>query len=521
MPSFESHCRFALQVALGCCVTWAVSGCTLTRKKTECESNAECRSALGTGYVCAESGLCNLAPAQAGCANQSPEDLLLEPEKYRDYIVLGSLLRSTGKEGARQDSATLAIESVNRFLRNSEGEYKQLEGLRFGMVQCDHAGSTEEIEELADYLSHTLQIPAILGPASSSATDAAFRQVNLSTSGDELRSTLFVSPSATSVGLTGLERESPGLLWRTAPVDTGQGALMGTYAAESGEPFAIVYEDTPYGRGLYEALLMGSDDECTNCAIRFDADTGDPVPLVEALASNKAQDAIEAASIVFFIGAQETHIRKMMEKLEDDDYADKMFFFSDAAASSDTIEAIPRGHESRVIGTRVSAPQGSEAQRVFDDSYRGRHDESPLIHSFTANAYDAAWLILLGAIQARLRGDDEDASSIAEGLGRVSDKDWAQRDGSDCPGRVENGVCPPLTLQSSSLPDMITLFTRGEEIDVQGASGSLNYCKSNEELEHSSAAFEIWRVQQDEAGGLEVVADMGLALRNEFPLCPK
>lgn len=506
--------------ALGVCAAVTLNACTLTRKKTDCESSAECRSALGTGYVCAESGLCALAPAQAGCANQSPEDLLLEPEKYKDYLVLGSLLREAGKEGARQDSAILAIETVNRFLRNNEGEYPQLEGLQFGMVQCDHEGSTEEIEERSAYLAHTLQIPAILGPASSSGADAAFRMVNLSASGNELRTTLFVSPSATSVELTGLEQDSPGLLWRTAPVDDGQGALMGVYAMQSGEPFAIVYEDTPYGRGLYEALLMSSDDECESCAIRFDADTSDPVPLIEALASNKGQDAIAAATTVFFVGAQETHIRKMMEQLKDDAYAGKMLFFSDAAASSDTIAAIPAGHEDHVIGTRVSAPQDSEALRIFESAYRGRHDETPLIHSFTANAYDAAWLLLLGAIQVRLEGDTDSATSIAAGLRQVSDKDWAKRDGSDCPGKVEGGVCPPLTLSSDNLPDMVSLFSRGEAIDVQGASGSLNYCKNNEELEYSAGAFEIWRVQPDEEGNLQVVADRDLTLRDEFPPCP-
>src|SRR5690606_34081177 len=101
---------------------------------------------------------------------------------------------------------------------------------------------------------------------------AAFRAINLSADGSkETRRALFVSPSATSVALTGLEETQPGMFWRTAPTDDGQGRMMGAYAKAQNMPVAVFYEDTTYGRGLYEELVRSVPALCDDCGVPFDA----------------------------------------------------------------------------------------------------------------------------------------------------------------------------------------------------------------------------------------------------------
>lgn len=498
-------------LALSLPLLWSLSsGCSLTRNEAECASTSECRKAFGTGYVCAEDGLCALARVEPQCLNQSPSDLLLAPEKYRDYVVLGSLLRTEGKEGARQDSAELVTDAANRFLEREEEQYPALQGLRFGFVQCDHQGDVQETARLARYLVNVIEAPGILGPASSSGTSAAFSEVNVGPEGEERRRALMVSPSATSLALRDLESESPGMLWRTAPTDDGQGKLMGEFAAEEQLDFIAVYEDTPYGRGLFEELQKASGGECEDCGFAFDASSSAIEPLAATLASNRALQALQSSSTVFFMGAQETHLNEMIRRLGEEEFADKTLFFSDAGASADTVANIRSQDADRVIGTRPKAAEEGEALRVFQSVYEARYDESPLIHSFTTNAYDAAWLLVLSALRARLVGEDITSETLAEGMRHLSDPLWDRHEERDCPSDFVDDACQPITLDSTNLPNMIEALRRWDAINVQGASGNLDYDTETEELMDSSESFEFWHLQplQDEDITYSIVGGM-------------
>ncbi len=475
-------------------LAFSPSSCTLTRKSADCASTTECRNSFGTGYVCADSGLCELAPVNVACTAQLPADLLTAPEKYRDYVVLGSLLRSEGKEGARNDSAKLAIEAVNRYLVDHDSAHPELEGLRFGFVQCNHDGNIERIAELAKYLVDTVQAPAILGPASSSATSNAFKELNLSAE-SELRKVLFISPSATSVALSGLEKDSPGMLWRTAPTDDSQGRLMGQYATDRNEKFVAFYEDTPYGRGLFEELGATSGDLCDDCGFKFDADTNSVVPLTQVLAKDETIAALDEVNLVYFMGAQESHVREMMKRLGTTHFADKLVFFSDAAASADTVKAAEKNID-RVLGTRVRAANDGEATRFFTAAYQGVHDEDPLLHSFTAHSYDAAWLLILSSLHARLGGDEISPETVAVGMRAMSDPDWADRSQAKCPQKLKDNVCPELSLDETYLPEILEELDSGRKVNVQGASGNLNYNLETEELFKNADAFEFWHLQE-------------------------
>lgn len=469
------------------------TACTLTRKKADCASTAECRDAFGSGTVCAESGLCEQMEVNVACTAQLPADLLTRPEQYVDYVVLGSLLRAEGKEGARHDSAKLAVEAVNRYLQDSD-THPELANLQFGLVQCTHDGNVDTIADLAEYLVETVQVPAILGPASSSATTEAFERLNIAEDGKERRQVLFMSPSATSLALSSLEQDSPGLLWRTAPTDDGQGRLMGQYATDQSKPFVAFYEDTAYGKGLFKELEDAAGELCDNCGFSFPADTASIQGFTSLFARDESRDALAAVDTVFFMGAQEAHLREMMERLPTD-LADKLVFFSDAAASSDTVMNA-MGHIDQVVGTRVRAAQEGEPIRLFKTAYEGTHDEDPLLHSFTAHTYDAAWLLLLSSLKARMEGERVSPETIATGLRQLSDDTWQDLDEDACPNRLKEGLCPELTLDASYLGQILEALKRRGKVNVQGASGNLDYDLDSEELENSADAFEFWYLQE-------------------------
>ncbi len=494
------------------------AACSLTRKGADCQDTTECRVAFGTGYVCQKSGTCELAPIERRCQYQTPEGLLLSPEFYQNHVVFGSLLRAQGKEGARQDAVLLALQAVNDFLAEHGPDYPGLSQLRFGMVQCNHDGDVREVAALADYLVGVLETPVILGPATSSATQSTFERINLDAEGNELRRSVLMSPSATSVALTGLESIQPGFLWRTAPTDDAQARLMGEYVMEHKLSFMALYEDTPYGRGLYDELRAATKRSCDTCGFSFDASTANVASLAATLATDRALQALDQADVVFFMGAQESHLDEMVSRLPRPEFEGKVLFLSDAGASTDTVSQVRDQDVGRVLGTRPRGAEDGEPFRVFSSIYSARHEESPRLHSFTAHAHDAAWLVLLAALRAQLVEARVDAATIADGLRRLNAPDWRKHSSRDCPTEYRDRACLPITLDATQLPIMLDALLRWDAIDVRGASGSLDYDNDREELVHSSDAFELWHLEPgDDDSGPTIVSTPPMGILSEPP----
>ncbi len=476
--------------------TCLLISCSFARKQDVCESNLGCSNNFGPGYQCREDGLCHPATANPSCLEQVPADLLQSPEKYKGYTLIGSLLRDNGKEGARHNAAQLAFDAANEFLESDANTYNELEDLCFGFIQCSHAGEVEEIAALGNYLSNELNVAAIIGPASSSATQATYELLHPQEQLNE--GSLIISPSATSVALTELDKSNPGLLYRTAPMDDAQALLMAAAANEKEQPYAVVYEDTAYGRGLYQSLTNLTKRSCNDCGIMFDATSDDVLPLDRALTADSAADALNKAELLFFFGAQETHIKAMIQRFNSEPFANQNFFFSDAAASQDTLKEVEVVDYSRFRGTRASAPSNTAALRLFEALYEAAYGESAFTHSFTAHAYDAAWLVVAAAIDARLKNTLPTGNSLALGMQQFSSSSWSSLSQAACPLSLEKGVCPPLTLNAAELPLLIDGLQQYGQVDVLGASSQLNYCPKEEELERRSESFNIYRLEEND-----------------------
>jgi len=118
-----------------------LAGCTPTRfEQSPCESHAQCRAAFGLGAVCGKSGLCERVPLIARCDRTYPDDLYSHFERYRDAVLLGTVMdRSSPAHRVRERAVRLAVKEAD--------EAGGLEGRRVALVSCD----SEANSDLDDY----------------------------------------------------------------------------------------------------------------------------------------------------------------------------------------------------------------------------------------------------------------------------------------------------------------------------------------------------------------------------------
>jgi len=127
-----------------------------------------------------------------------------------------------------------------------------------------------------------------------------------------------------------------------------------------------------------------------------------------------------------------------------------------------------------VRGTRP-APLSEAEERVYANfiaAYQSEYGEDAARFSFTAHAYDAAWLLFYGAAWAVGQRGAVDSEGIALGLQKVS-------------------AGEQLELKTTSWSAAVDAFARGEGIDAVGASGSLDFDGVTEEV---SAPIQIWSI---------------------------
>ena len=463
-----------------------VASCTFSRTDfQECSSNQDCQSVFGLGSSCNSDGLCEASERNVRCDQQYPSDLFTDSLKHADTIVFGSLMdRSAETKVARERAAQLAIVGAN--------EAGGLEGRSFGMVFCnieaqdDSEVRSENAVEAANYLVDTLGVPAIFGPSASGDTQTVF--LDLESSG-----TLMISPSATSPALTSLDGDSPsddtpGLLWRTAPPDDLQGkAIAADLLKDSGlrssgtasvNKIAIIFEQGPYGEGLatvlsdeYEALCAGgtclvdlrpySNDSTRNAAI---AEVGGDAATEEVVFISSS-----VSEVVAFLDAAAAINGFVMDG--------KRIFLTDSAANADVINGVGTDASNNLFdqirGTRPKPlTQGEFAFGLFRAAYSAEYGEFPDQFSFTANSYDAGWLLVFGATWALLQEGSLDGLSMAKGLRKLSS-------GED------------IDVQPTNYTAIRTKFQAGTSVNIEGASGELNFDPATEE---TSGPVETWQI---------------------------
>jgi len=442
-------------------------GCTLTGfEETPCATNAECREAFGFGWACeAELGLCAQAQVHPRCASTWPEDLFLRPENYRDAIVIASMFDHTS-DIPEINAARLPVRQVV--------DQGGLNDLDYAIVECsyeenpviDDLDYPEAAREIALYVADTLSIPAIIGPATSSQTEEVYNATA------DL-GVFIISPSATSPALTyidGLVKTDaePGMLWRTAPPDSLQGAAVAEDMTARGlRDVAVIYQTGPYGEGLAEVFLESFVDSFhTVDGYLFDNDASR-----DSAVSTAGESDVEE---VFFISSEVTDIISFVNgAYVNSNYDDKTLFLADGAADNQMLQETSQssGIWERIRGSRPAVPDGN-VYKAFDTAYAAAYGVSADVSAYTSYSFDATWLAIYGTAWASRNGDPITGKGIAQGLRKVSAGSMVE-------------------IRATSWNDVKATFGESQPIDVMGSSGELDY---DPETEETTTPIEIWTI---------------------------
>lgn len=465
------------QVALVAAVI-ASSACSAARVDyQQCELSSECRAGFGFGWVCGDRGFCEESRPIARCSSTFPEDLFFEPENHTETIVFGNIMdQSLATHRAREKSVRLALKQAN-----DEGG---LSLRKFGAVFCtveedpefDTLDRPTAAVAVAEYLIDTLGVQAVIGPAASDDVNVVFTEMT-----GRGTPALFISPSATSPSLTALDPttvddDNPGLLWRTAPPDSLQGAAIaydmrnpGTGRAGVVDDVAVIYQSGSYGEALANVFSTEFQALSGPAPALFSYDTDGQRS--EAVGNVSQMDFDE----VLFVSSQTRQVIEFMNAAANLAGYDGMgIFLTDAAANPDLVMEADPLRFGQVRGTR-QAPRDEAVDLVFASfiaAYSAEYGEDVRPFSFTANAYDAAWLLVYGSAWSLLQEDVITSLGIGRGLRRLS-------------------AGPSIEIRPTTWNQVRERFGRGESIDTEGASGNLDFDPITEE---TSGRIETWQI---------------------------
>lgn len=435
----------------------------------ECTSNQECRDWVGFGSRC-EMGACVDVEPDPRCTLAMPEDLWTNLDEHRDRIVFGSLAeRSEAPHAAREQSMDLAAKIINA----SGG----VDGRAFGIVHCDVQGGAdnpygdalerpEAVIATTSWFVDQLGVPAVMGPMSSEDTQQVYTEVIAPAA----PTTMVMSPSASGASLAGLDTvdatdEAPGLLWRTAPSSGPQGTAIAEDLATRSPPastnVAIIRENGSLGEGT-AGPFVEAWSELGGASTQFVFENGNEASRIEQIAL--VGSMASSFQAVVFLG-QVGDCRAFVSQATDSpEYRDDLFiYFVQGGANADVFaDASDSRLFTRIRAVGPALPSGFIYQN-FRDAFTAEYGQDPGEFTFTAHSYDAMWLVAMGSVWALANEDVLDGQTIARGVRHLA----------------RGGVDVPLTESGWSVG--LLQLRAGERIDVEGASGVLDFDAKTEE----------------------------------------
>ncbi len=451
-----------------------LGGCSFALDfQEECSSDNDCAN-RGASFFC-DAGFCEqrqVISASGPCTKIYGAD----PRQALPNTVftIGIALPKSGllaDAGQRMDEAVaLAVSEMNQL--------SGVLGVALAAVSCDTKTTNEGALEAVDHLVNVVGVDAIIGAGASSFTINAFTNIAAPAG------VLMISPSATSPALTGIPDQS--LLWRTVASDAIQGLAIARLIdqVQLGK-VAVIHQSDAYGTGLSIEVnnLLCSETTAFTCDNEnfklYNYPVDDPIVRDQAFATIVTQLVSSPPDVIVLIGFP----------------ADGSAFINQASAAgvapqyilTDGLRAPALlGQEEGVepisdvnilecvVGTNPASPSG-ELFETFEDRWLGQFAQPP--HPFSANAYDATYLLAFALAAARGAGVDSLDSlrgqDLAAGLARMSSGD-----------RVEVGF------QNFTNAVRILSESPTSTIDVVGISGPLDFDSTTGE---APSGIELWR----------------------------
>ncbi|MEO0325937.1 MAG: ABC transporter substrate-binding protein, partial [Myxococcota bacterium] len=434
-----------------------------------------CQTVFGIGSRCLPSGLCGTEPLDPRCMLRLPTGASGDPSRLAGTVPVATIVNGSldGQE-ARALSVELAL---------SDASEVGVGGRGFSLLVCtnepDFEGDGRDRGDatamLGTYLE-ALGVVAIVGPPSSSDV----QRIAAATG-----SALLISPSATSNALTGLDPlpasdATPGRFWRTAAPDTQQGIRIAEdVIARDVRTLALVHADDAYGQGLRDTVRSVLAERGATLAVsEHDFVEGDDASFGNAVAAAAGTTPAE----VLFISSDVDVVSAFVTSAATlPGFETASFFLTDSAGNEDFATSIQQNDAARTTCGRIRGTRPEVATGAVTNSFRSRYQlvfgDDPTVFGFAANSYDAGWLVAIATGWAVAQeGAVLSADNLARGLRRISDGP------------------APVNLDRAGFADILDAFSRGESVDVSGASGSLDY---DPETEETAAPTELWVIDDD------------------------
>ncbi|MCA2979146.1 MAG: ABC transporter substrate-binding protein, partial [Myxococcaceae bacterium] len=394
-----------------------------------------------------------------------------------DDIRLAALLPlSNARTGGLPDTSEAAGLNALALAVTDVNSQNGIDGRRFTLYVCDTGRDSSVIAEQTRWMVEQLGVPAVVTSGSRQTLAVTDTPVQRDAG------TLVISATATAVELSGVfgRHQTP---WRIAPSDALQVRVMTRllttnpgYAGSS--RYGIVFEDGPYGLGIASALreqLVSVTDAGTERVQTFGYLPPLDVPSVLDKLAPFHAGAGELRTTVL-IGFP-IDIVKLVESaggrpaLAAD--GGHRWFLSDSAKD---LSLITPGTGPSLLGALGTAPaQGSgTAYLDFRTRYLATFRSDPDGFSYTGHSYDAAMVVMLSAAWAARDDGAVSGPRLSDGMRQLSAK-----------------TGPRFRLGPTEWRDAAAALGRGQPIDVEGASGELDF---DVNTGAPSARYEVWRV---------------------------
>jgi branched-chain amino acid transport system substrate-binding protein len=452
--------------------------------QNECEVDADC-AAKGAGLACVEPGICvnndggpTTPPLMAGCKYVGPETAEIT------FGLVGQLTRpndgganTTGV--LREQAAKLVIDQINPPTRTG------VHNKSMKIISCDTVGVSTAASAIAEHL--ILQgVRAIMTQGSADTLAVAAKAIPANV--------LVMAISATSPEITGVN-DAPtdggsGLLWRVALSDAFQGKVIANeLKSQDGgvsPRVAVIYLNDSYGQGLQGAFAANYPNASTlvsafNYPRQGDIDT----------AVNAAFNMSPPADKGVLIGFPDDAARILnAAAAKGPPLSSLNWFFTDSAKSTalytgvtskpQVVDQFGTAPASAIRtlsdGGSTASPSGFYFLTQYKNTFGG---QDPLAASFTANAFDATMLLAIGASYATSPGKAFNGQTMALAYTKIS-----------------NGSATITPMDPTTFGSITTAIETGNTINVEGASGKLDYDPSgNGDI--LTGEIEVWQLKEN------------------------
>ena len=428
-----------------------LSGCSLVVGGfEECTQDGDCEG----GRIC-QTGYCVVDPVPEGCGRtEGAVDV-------EGAMPLGAALPLT-PDGQTDQSEVMGLNALLIGL----DEVNQRDP--FVLHVCDSAGDPQRVQAQVTWLTEQMGAKAVVTSGSGQTIAAASAAVPLGT--------LVMTATATSPELTVLQDQ--GLVWRTAPSDAIQGAVIadlllnGTayFDASSVQKVGLVSLNDPYGQGLTAVLIDAFEGQTKTLSTHQYERAGSIDNIIDAL---DAADP-DVTVLVAFPDDAARILNAATTRANLAPVSGHRWFFTDSAKDPALMRGLTtNGQIEGALGTAPAQGAGP-AYTQFATSFVSRFRVDPAQFSFTSHSYDAMYLLALGSMWAK----------GADGTGEVTGARIAE-------GLRQLSAGQALQFRPTDLTAMKAALQQGQTIDVRGASGELDF---NPDTGEAPSPIEVWRV---------------------------